>query len=157
MGNSGFQRGMGYGMRMRILLSVFVGVAFCLGLVGCQTLPGAGGPGAAARVPGVLMPRNLDQREAGYLGRIATLLEQNGLRPVDGGFAEFQLDFSIETGPVNADAVLVMRDGPRVMAQAKGRDGGPRIILNRSGVVDNAVNACLSDFSAQLRRGQPSY
>ena len=98
------------------------------------------------------MPRNLDQREAGYLGMIGGMLEQNGYQPVNGGYADYELDFTIETGPVNADATLTLRQGPRIINQATGRDGGPRIIIDRNGVVRNAVDRCLNEFAPRLPR-----
>ncbi len=104
-----------------------------------------------------MMPNDLDQRESGYVGQIASLLQQHGYQPVNGGYADYQLNFTIETGPVNADATLTLHQGPRIVAQAKGRDGGPRIIFDRSGVVRNAVDRCLPQFASQLPQPMPSY
>jgi hypothetical protein len=97
------------------------------------------------------MPTDVDEREAGYLGQIANVLRRNGYEPVGGGYADHRLTFTIETGPVNADATLVLDQRGRVVAQATGREGGPRIIFDRSGVVRVAVDRCLANFEPQLR------
>jgi hypothetical protein len=119
--------------------------------------PGPGGAGAAQRQPTVLLPYELDERETGYMRQITGMLRENGYQTVRGGYADYQLDFSIETGPVNADANLVLREGNRTVAQGFGRDGGPRIILNRNQVVRNAVDRCLAEFEPQLQNARRSY
>jgi hypothetical protein len=123
-------------------------------LSSCVTPPGGpmGGPQALT----VQMPADLDQREAAYMGEIASVLQRRGYQPVNGGYALYRLDFSIETGPVNADATLTLTQGPRVIAEATGRDGGPRIIFDREGVVRSAMTRCLEQFEPQLR-GAPGY
>ena len=68
------------------------------------------------------------------------------------GHAEYQLVFTIETGPINADATISLSHGGRVVAQAAGRDGGPRIILRRAEVVATAVQRALEQFDSQLAR-----
>jgi hypothetical protein len=121
----------------------------------CQTTPS--GPGSAPRRPTVLLPYELDEREASYMRQITGMLNQYGYNPVRGGYADYELDFSIETGPINADANLTLREGHRTVAQGFGRDGGPRIILNRNQVVRNAVERCLAEFEPQLRSARRSY
>ena len=103
----------------------------------------------------VLMPIDLDEREVQYVGQIASILQRNGYQPVDRGPAEYKIEFTIETGPVNADATLRLLGRSGIVAEATGRDGGPRIIFDRNGVARNAANRCFDQFEPQLSSNRP--
>ncbi|MBL9113390.1 MAG: hypothetical protein JNJ83_00170 [Verrucomicrobiaceae bacterium] len=132
--------------------AVLLFLVVALFLPSCATVPpGPGGP----PVRTVLMPNDLDEREVQYLGQIASILQRNGYQPANRGPAEYKLEFSIETGPVNADATLRLMSRSGIVAEATGRDGGPRIIFDRNGVARNAANRCFDEFEPQLRGYRP--
>jgi hypothetical protein len=98
----------------------------------------------------VIIQAPSNEREATHLPGVVGALQRNGFTPIRHGHAEYQLVFTIETGPINADATISLSQAGRVVAQARGRDGGPRIILNRSAVVATAVQRALEQFDNEL-------
>lgn len=119
------------------------------GLMSCTAPMGQiGGPQQPQRTVIIQAPSN--EREATHLPGVVGALQRNGFTPLRQGHAEYQLVFTIETGPINADATISLSQAGRVVAEARGRDGGPRIILNRSAVVATAVQHALEQFDSQL-------
>lgn len=112
-------------------------------------------PGAAPRrphVPGVTMPLDLNRDELALIGGVERSLERNGLRPTDRREVEYQLAFSVEDGPVNADVTLDLFQGRNRIAHAHARVGGPRILFQRQRVIREAFDKALRQLETQLPR-----
>ena len=103
-------------------------------------------------VPRVTMPVSLNQEEQNLIGDVEQALEDGGLRPTDRAGAEYQLAFSVEDGPVNADVTLDLYQGRNRVAHAFARVGGPRILFKRQKVIREAFDQALREFEAQLPR-----
>lgn len=103
-------------------------------------------------VPRVTMPVDLNRNEQNLIGDVENMLEQGGLRPTDRAGAEYQLTFSVEDGPVNADVTLDLFQGRDRIAHAFARVGGPRIIFQRQRVIRESFDKALREFEAQLPR-----
>ena len=107
-------------------------------------------------VPRVTMPVDLNRNEQNLIGDVENTLEQGGLRPTDRPGAEYQLAFSVEDGPVNADVTLELFRGRGRIAHAFARVGGPRIIFQHQQVIRESFVKALREFEAQLpRTGAP--
>jgi hypothetical protein len=133
-------------LRLAALLAV-AALASCAG-TGFETGPVVGRP----HVPGVTMPLDLNRNEQGLIGEVERVLEQNGLRPTDRREVEYQLAFSVEDGPVNADVTLDLYQGRNRVAHAYARVGGPRIVFQRQRVIREAFDKALQQFESQLPR-----
>ena len=141
-------------MNLRRLILVVAAVL----LASCAVPPPPGGSGPGLRPAlAVLMPMARNDYEARHLPQVARVLERHGYNPVSYGYPDLRLQFTIETGPVNADATITLLRGSRVIARAFGRDGGPRIIVDRSGVVASAMDRALRDLDVQLDRSGPGW
>ena len=103
-------------------------------------------------VPRVTMPVDLNANARNLIGDVEQTLEQSGLRPTDREGAEYQLAFSVEDGPVNADVTLDLYQGRNRVAHAYARVGGPRIVFQRQRVIREAFDKALQQFEAQLPR-----
>lgn len=83
---------------------------------------------------------------------IEDTLIRAGYRPTRDRSAEYQLEFDVDDGPVNADTHLTLsREGSEV-ARSYARVGGPRIILHRQEFIRQSFDKCLRDFESQLSR-----
>lgn len=134
----------------RLLLASLSIIAIAFGVTSCET-PDYGGPGTRP-APRVLMPTGLSQNEARYLPDIEDVLIRSGYRPTRDRSAEYQLEFEIDDGPINADTHLTLsREGSEV-ARAYARVGVPRIILHRQEFIRQSFDKCLRDFDSQLSR-----
>lgn len=132
---------------LRTCLSLLV-----FSLVGCVVVPPPSGPEAPPQVDRrVQIPQPRNSYESTHLQQVVNLLRRNGFDPVPYA-ASHRLYFTIETGPVNADATIRLYREGRTVVDAFGRDGGPMIIVDRSRVVRNAVDKALVEFEGQLRR-----
>jgi hypothetical protein len=134
--------------RMNRSFSLLLSAFLTFTLIGCNSPRRSGGQQQPERTVLVQPPNN--EREATHLPQVVETLQRNGFTPVRRGYAQYEVGLLIETGPVNADATITLSQSGSVMAQARGRDGGTRIILNRSGVVANAVQKALQEFEPQL-------
>lgn len=103
-------------------------------------------------IPRVTMPVNLNANEQNLIGDVEQSLEQNGLRPTDRSGADYQLEFSVEDGPVNADVTLDLFQGRNRIAHAYARVGGPRIVFQRQRVIREAFDKAMRQFEPQLPR-----
>lgn len=103
-------------------------------------------------IPRVTMPVDLNANEQNLIGDVEQSLEQNGLRPTDRTGADYQLTFSVEDGPVNADVTLDLFQGRNRIAHAYARVGGPRIVFQRQRVIREAFDKALQQFEPQLPR-----
>lgn len=101
-------------------------------------------------VPRVTMPVDLNANARNLIGDVEQTLEQSGLRPTDREGAEYQLAFSVEDGPVNADVTLDLYQGRNRVAHAYARVGGPRIVFQRQRVIREAFDKALQQFEARL-------
>jgi hypothetical protein len=123
-----------------------------LTLVGCVVVPPSSGPQAPPQVDRrVQIPQPQNNYESAHLQQVVNVLRQSGFDPVPYS-ANHRLYFTIETGPVNADATIRLYREGQVVVDAFGRDGGPLIIVDRARVVRNAVDRALAEFDSQLRR-----
>lgn len=141
-------------MNVRCLVLAAVTLFF----TSCVAPPSSGetGPGIRPALA-VLMPVPRNDYEARHLPQVFRALERHGYNPVSYGYPDLRLQFTIETGPVNADATITLLRGSRIIARAFGRDGGPRIIMDRSGVVLVAVDRALRDLDVQLGNAGPGW
>lgn len=134
----------------RLLHPVISVLALMMALVSCET-PDYAGPGPRP-APRVLIPSGLSQNEVRFMPEIEDTLIRAGYRPTRDRSAEFQLEFDVDDGPVNADTHLtLLREGSEV-ARSYARVGGPRIILQRQEFIRQSFDKCLRDFESQLSR-----
>jgi hypothetical protein len=103
-------------------------------------------------VPVVSMPPNLDETERDLLPDIEDVFEDAGYRPTFSGGAEYELDFEVESGPINTDVRMRLFRGRQEIAGAYARSGGARSIFRRGQVVRDAFEKCLHEFDARLPR-----
>lgn len=137
------------------LLFILLGA---LASVSCSTPDyDSGTSPARPYIPRVTMPVNLSRNAQNLIGDVEQSLEQNGLRPTDRAGAEYQLAFSVEDGPVNADVTLDLYQGRDRVAHAFARTGGPRIIFKRQQVIRESFDKALRQFEAQLPRPGGGY
>ncbi len=129
------------------LSCVFAAVSLC----SCVTTEYPSGGGREAyRAPQVSMPRATNRNEQNYLGAVAQVLQRNGYEPAGGGAAEYGLTFSVADGPVNADVTVDLYRGRQAVAHGFGRSGGPRIILQRQRVIQEAFEKAMREFEGEL-------
>lgn len=134
----------------RLLRPVISVLALTMALVSCET-PDYAGPGPRP-APRVLIPSELSQNEVRFMPEIEDTLIRAGYRPTRDRSAEYQLEFDVDDGPVNADTHLTLsREGSEV-ARSYARVGGPRIILHRQEFIRQSFDKCLRDFESQLSR-----
>lgn len=100
--------------------------------------------------PRVLMPSGLNGNEEKYIPQVEAALERHGFKPTLGRDAEYKLGFSLDSGPINADARLELTQGRQNAARSFARVGGPRIIFQRGKVIREAFEKALADFDGQL-------
>ncbi len=134
----------------RILRPVISVLALTMALVSCET-PDYAGPGPRP-APRVLIPSGLSQDEVRFMPEIEDALIRAGYRPTRDRSAEYQLDFDVDDGPVNADTHLVLSHEGSEVARSYARVGGPRIILHRQEFIRQSFDKCLRDFESQLSR-----
>jgi len=100
--------------------------------------------------PTVSLPEDLNNTERRLLGAVVDVLEDAGYQITRGSSAEYELEFEIDDGPVNADVyITLLRDGD-TLVKSYARTGGPRIIIDRDGVIRDSFEKSLSDFERRL-------
>ncbi len=138
---------------MNLRYTLIAGLLAALNLTSCTTVDyDSQVSPARPYVPRVTMPVDLNNHEQNLVGDVEHSLEQNGLRPTDRAGAEYQLAFSVEDGPVNADVTLDLFQGRTRIAHAYARVGGPRIVFQRQRVIREAFDKALQQFEMQLPR-----
>lgn len=100
----------------------------------------------------VLMPEDLSADERRLAPYVEDVLRRAGFRPVYGGDAEYELDFKVDDGPVNADVHLTLLRRGGAVAKSYARTGGPGIVFRREEMIRESFDKCLSDFDRQLPR-----
>ncbi len=142
---------------MKSLLFPALGLVAALLLPACTTsTPGDPGLSPVRRyVPRVTMPMEANANEQNLMGDVEQVLEAHGLRPTDRTGVDYQLAFSVEDGPVNADVTLELYQGRNRVAHAYARVGGPRIVFQRQRVIREAFDQALRHFENQLPRTSP--
>lgn len=129
----------------------FLAIGLLSALVNCATSrPGAPRPPKPDR--SVSLPYEIGVRERQYLPDIADMLEEYNFHPVQYGGAPYKLDFTIDDGPINADTTITLYKHGQVLVRAQGRDGGPKMVFDRPGVIRRSFQRCLADFEDQLDR-----
>ncbi|CAN5836241.1 hypothetical protein BH11VER1_BH11VER1_05240 [soil metagenome] len=100
----------------------------------------------------VMMPEKLSDNERRLIPYVEDVLRRAGFRPVYGGGAEYELKFTVDDGPVNADVhlTLLRRGGELIKSYA--RTGGPSIVFRRQEMISESFDKCLRDFDRQLPR-----
>jgi hypothetical protein len=106
-------------------------------------------------IPRVTMPVEANANEQNLMVEVEQVLEAHGLRPTDRTGVDYQLVFSVEDGPVNADVTLELFQGRNRVAYAYARVGGPRIVFQRQRVIREAFDKALPQFASQLPRTTP--
>lgn len=70
------------------------------------------------------------------------LMERAGYIVTRDRMADCELNVALDDGPVNAVVDMSFARAGRVLASAQGRSGGPRMIFNRQGVIQDAFDEC---------------
>ena len=121
-------------------LSLFV-------LNSCETMDDDGGQDRNY-APTVTMPDDLSDNESRLIGAVENVLEDAGYRTTRSR-GEFELEFKVDDGPINADVYLTLtRDGSTV-AKAYSRVSGP-MLFKRQELIRESFEKCLRDFDRQL-------
>jgi hypothetical protein len=118
-------------------------------LVGCTTVD-ADYSYSRPYVPTVGLPGNLDQTEQRLRPEIENVFEEAGYRVTQGRETDYDFDFSVEAGAVNADVTMMLFRGRREIVRAYARSGGARMLFRRSQVIRDAFEKCLGQFEARL-------
>lgn len=110
-------------------------------------------------VPRVAVPpmEELNEYERQRLPEVEDYLTDAGYRITTAGSAEFRLEFSIESGPVNTDTTLALLRGNSEVARSSARQRSALSVVQRSRVVDQSFKKCLDDFHTRLPRGGAYY
>jgi hypothetical protein len=103
-------------------------------------------------VPFVALPTNLDPAERNLLPEIEDVLNNAGYRTSFSGEAEYDLDFLVDSGPINTDVRIRLFRGRQEIVVAYARSGGARSLFRRGQVVRDAFEKCLREFEARLPR-----
>jgi hypothetical protein len=127
-----------------------VPIAAALLLSSCLSNSGGGnGPGpsvARVQVPAVM---NLGPLEKRLLPELVEALQDAGYQITEGQ-AEFQADFRINQGPINAETRMNFSRGNQSLAYATGRVGGPAKLFKGDQYAESSFFKCLQDFEYQL-------
>ncbi|TLD69832.1 hypothetical protein FEM03_16050 [Phragmitibacter flavus] len=99
--------------------------------------------------PAVYIPRDLDETERRLVYDVERVLTRAGYRISSGRSAEYELDFRIESGPINTDTNLRLLHEGREIVSAYARSSG---ILAREQTVRDSFDKCLYEFEAQVPR-----
>lgn len=83
---------------------------------------------------------------------VADLLEDYDFRAVNTAGERYSLDFRIDEGPINVDSTITLYKDGRIIAQARGRDGGLKKALQPANYIQRAYERSMEDFEAQLDR-----
>lgn len=129
--------------------------ALALSLSSCATNESYGYGSSERYVPTVRMPRNLDDSERRYIYEVEDVLTRAGYRLTTSNAADYELEFRIESGPINTDTYLTLtRDNGQEVATAYARSSG---LINRQQVVRQSFEKCLIEFERQVPSVGPSY
>ena len=101
--------------------------------------------------PTVGMPASLSDRERLFVPDIEASLRDNGLLPVRHGAGEMELEFTMDSGPVNTNTRIALRDGRRTVASGSGRASGLPLV-GRSTVAENSFKRAFDEFEVGLSR-----
>jgi hypothetical protein len=100
----------------------------------------------------VSMPPAPGILERQYMPEVADTLEDYDFRAVNTPGERYSLDFLIEEGPINVDSTITLYKDGRIIAQARGRDGGVKKALQPAKYIQRAYERSLEDFEDQLDR-----
>lgn len=100
--------------------------------------------------PLVLVPQGLSAAERELLPEVEDALADAGFRVTHRAPADYQLDFEVDDGPVNADVHLRLARHDEEVAHAYVRVGGPRILVRRREVIRESFEKCLAQFTNQI-------
>jgi hypothetical protein len=142
-----------YFSTMRRILSLsFLFAMALLGLSSCATTEY--GTSREPEAPAVYIPRDLDETERRYVYEVERVLTRAGYRIASGRSAEYELDFRIESGPINTDTYLRLLHEGREIVSAYARSSG---VLARQQTVRNSFEKCLYEFESQVPGARPSH
>ena len=134
----------------RVVSFVLVAVA-ALFWAGCTSFPPDGLPiDRRPRAIPVSMPGSLNANEQRHVHTVEAALRENGYRPVAHSGAEYRLEFTIESGPVNTDTNLRLIHGGEIEAQSYARAGGPRYLFDKQRAADDSFSECMAEFRRRL-------
>ena len=77
-------------------------------------------------------------------------LERAGYEITRGRWSDYELELELDDGPVNAIVTMKLTHHGRTVAEAEGRSGGPRIIFNRTAVIQEAFDECAHRLDRDL-------
>ena len=99
--------------------------------------------------PTVGMPAELSERERLFVPDLESTLRNQGFVPVRSGAGDMQLEFVMESGPINTDTRIILMEGSRTVAQGNGRASGLPLI-GRSKVAENSFDRAHKQFEQEL-------
>jgi hypothetical protein len=129
--------------RLMIALGLSTLLAGCAGNTRTPFTPESG-------PPTVGMPASLSERERLFVPDLEAALRNQGLVPVRSGAGDMQLEFVVETGPINTDTRIALLEGSRTVAQGEGRASGLPLV-GRSKVAEKSFDRAFRQFEADLR------
>ncbi len=95
------------------------------------------------------MPEKLSDRERSFVPEIASALRSKGLIPVKHGKGDFQLDFTMSSGPINIQTYIALLEDEAVLFSANGRSGGVPLI-GRENVARKSFDEAFAEFQSGL-------
>ncbi len=129
--------------------SSFLALTVAAVLAGCGSTDPDPGPGRRY-VPRVAMPTDLDSQEEAFIDDVADVLGDAGYRPTVSRSAEYQLEFSVEPGPVNVDVHIELHRNGDEVVKTFARSGGLTTMFKKQRVIRSAFDKALADFQARL-------
>jgi hypothetical protein len=105
-------------------------------------------------VPRVSLPTRLNANEQRLLPEVEDTLTNAGYRTTRSQAADYDLRFSVEDGPINADTTITLMQEGDTIARGYARVGGPQIILARQKTVNQSFGQALDQFENQLPTAQ---
>lgn len=136
---------MPYPSAMHRLLPLLPLMAALFALSACATYESSG-PGRPY-APAVYIPHYRDGYEARYLSTVESTLLRAGYQLSRSRSAEYELDFRIESGPVNTDTYLTLLRDRREIVKAYARGSG---LFKRDQVIRQSFDKCLLEFENRL-------
>ncbi|MGJ8633551.1 MAG: hypothetical protein ACSHX7_06500 [Luteolibacter sp.] len=106
-------------------------------------------PYMADRSPTIGMPAKLSARERSFIPEVESALTDAGLVPLSYGRGEYQLEYSIEEGPINTDTrIAILESGSEIIAGQGRASGAP--LIGRTGVAEKSFKKSFDQFTRDL-------
>ena len=98
----------------------------------------------------VIHPHSVHERR--YSSLASDYFEQAGYIVSNGGRGEYELEFTLDDGPINAVVNMTLIKRGRTLAEVEGKAGGPRMLFDREGIIREAFEDAFRQLDSDLPR-----